>query len=654
MKQFIKIHVKPFYFIETILFLVIPQFNYPVQAFKVKFSTMLRSKEFANQLVVLKEELPVGTKYRDYISKWLMTVLMDSSASTGEIPVIKKKVRDELVGDIRDKSYFRRSSFYMCTKVVLQHSLTMQLGAVMGKFLYKIIMLRFMVEMCTSIKENGPFNVDLLRQTIAKMARRIEKLHTKPETVSAEILNLYDDAIRRAKDKIEMIRTKIDEQIQSIQHKDEDNAQLLPLSGLNFESDISQKMTKLEDYLNERNKEIPESADQLTDAVKSFRRYFKNIQKCPKVEMAQSLDSELERRLFWMDFENFILYSIELSDIPSTADELREWSFEYATNAESKYKGNPLLTSRMLLVRLKIIAILDQLAIKQHPLFIEHHSGIEPKIFELLLLPHQMDMKIGYELENYFRQRNNNSSHPSLTAEEIPTDRCFSVRFAKSNANMKIILEQILCLDKENIEKKRTEWEECRESVEKLRTTARSLKCEYGSNDRHRYDCQKCNLIRTADNLKIYQYEHLLPTELVHQYAVVFELKIPETIACLRDTLFDLARFYQNQPEQLQIKENWKQSRISSFGKSSTKYTVMLGSTSKYSMDYCHVDQPFETFDVDNTCNCVFHSNKSKIPKPATDATIKKFLIFQTSGDYEILQWTVNTTLHGFLLPELC
>lgn len=209
------------------------------------YQVMLLSEEFANQLSLLHDELPIATEHRNYISKWLMTLLTDeksTTASTDEFPV--KKIRDDSLGE-RKKDYFRRSAFYMSVKVMLQHNLTMHLSTELGPFVYKIVMLKFLIDMCTSYKHPDctEFNIDLMSQMIAKMARRIDKLlHRKSKTITPHITDFYNDVISETTQNIQLIRRKIDQQIQSIQCENDEIARLPPLNDLNFKVDSRQQM----------------------------------------------------------------------------------------------------------------------------------------------------------------------------------------------------------------------------------------------------------------------------------------------------------------------------------------------------------------------------------------------------------------------------
>lgn len=97
--------------------------------------------------------------------------------------------------------------------------------------------------------------------------------------------------------------------------------------------------------------------------------------------------------------------------------ELQTWSLRYASKAEIFYKGDQLDVSKMMLTRLKLLAMLDQIATSAYPLLFEHRIGINVKVIDNLLLPQRIDMEIAYELEKYFRQRNSDSKNPALIEE---------------------------------------------------------------------------------------------------------------------------------------------------------------------------------------------------------------------------------------------
>lgn len=567
------------------------------------------------------------------------------SVTASEFPTITKKIRDEMLGETCT-NFFRRSSFYMSIKVLLQHNLIMHLGTEDGTSLYKIVMLKFLTDTSAPYREYPTFDIDLLSQMIAKLARRIEKL-ILPENTSDEITKLHKTVVDETKETIRVIREKIDYQIYKIHQNDEKSAELPPLMGLNFSSDIRHKMTKLEKYLNERENCSPKM-DSKKSKISTYDRYFE--QGFPTVDTIETAKSDaLNCRIFWIEFEKMVLKNeIHMDDDRSSATKLRTWSFEYAKYAEREYKGNQLFISRMLLVRLKLVAMLDRTATKKYPLLKEHQSGINPKIINSLLLPQIIDMKMANQLEKYFSERNARAKDPSLIGESTVSDSSFSVKYSKRDTNMKIVRDQIKVDDCENVEEKREEWKRGRQRVEDLKNQAHQMACEYYRNhygwERHSFYCKRCALLNEAANVRVVEYERLLPDAEVRQFGIVFELKIPNEIACLRDVLYGFTEFCLDDAEMLKIKGDWKQ-RLSKYDTSTSEY-LTLGSTATRKMVEYPVDCPFDRFIVENTFNCVFHAENKSLFDALSDDCLKKVCTFKTSGEYSDMQWTLDSTKH--------
>lgn len=621
------------------------QFNYPERAIKVKFSKMLQSLEYPNQLCVLSENLPVEFTRRDCVSKWLLTLLMDvesTAATANEFSVITKKYRDEILGE-SEMNFFRRSGVYMCVKAMLQHSLTLHSAAGVGKILYKIIMLKFLVDSCAPYKKCTSFDIDLLSQMIAKLARRIEKLADL--MIPDDMTNLCDNVIANAKETIKIIREKIDAQIHKIRKQDENDAQLPRLTGLNFESDICHKTPKLNEYLSNEDKNMLDTANGSEGMIVTYQRYCFNSPLLD-FECMEKSKSETEQRIFWTDFERKVLYGLEIGDNRWTSDQLRSSSFAYAKYAEQNYKNNQLFISRMLLVRLKLIAILDEKATKKHPLLRNHRSGIDPTIIENLLLPQHTDMFIAFKLEKYFRDRNDEAVGPALIEETTVSNDSFSVKFAKEYPLMKEMRDKILDEDKKNRHQKQLEITECRQKVENLKSEASRLNCEYHTDcgwKVHSSWCKPCQLRLQAKQVRVMQYEHLLPEEDTKQFAIVFELNTPVAIANLRDVLSGFVQFCDEKSNKLKIKVSLKDKYAKYNNSNSNKVT--LGSIINPNISYLSVDCRHVDFIIENEFSCTFYGNDfTEIS--STNTLVKGACTFNAQDEYIGLQWTLNSTQH--------
>lgn len=619
---------------------------------------MLRSSEFSQQLCILSENLPIGYKRLDCVSKWLITLLMDEQSTVAnetEFPIITKKIRDEAWGSIEDN--FRRSSFYLSIKAMIQHSLRFQMNFGAGKSLYKIFMLKFLVDTCEPYKKEKVFNIDLLSQMIAKIARRIEKLSTM--MIADDLENLCDQTIREAKKTIQKIRQKIDKQIKRKYKLDKNLSKLAVLKGLELNEDSKynmEVMKELDEYLKKRTQNATDEAGNngfKPPANITYERYFKYIF-VPDIEIATKIKSGIDQRIFWMDFERVVLHKMKVGDDQLTCKDLRSWSFEYAKFAEKSYKNNPLFISRMLLVRLKLIAMLDDQATKKYPMLLQHKSGINENMINYFLLPQSTDMRHAFELEKYFRDRNEDAIDPSLIGQKQVSDSSFAVKFARDDLNMQQIRNEILDKDNEKVEKRRAERDKGRRKVEELRSEANSMDHEYipqrnRQSKRCSDTCKRCVIQRKFNDVSIKQYEHLLPQKEMMQFAIVFELQIPEEIACLRDVLCIFGEFCHGEPKQMQIKVKYND-RLTDFNKSSSEH-VGLGSTTKQTLNNISVDSSLKQIIVQNTFNCMYygHENgkKKAIPSHTSILPVKKHCTLEAKDEYISLQWALYSTEHN-------
>lgn len=311
--------------------------------------------------------------------------------------------------------------------------------------------------------------------------------------------------------------------------------------------------------------------------------------------------------------------------------------------------------------------MLDRCASKKHLLLLDHLSGIDPNIISSLLLPQCIDMNIAYDLEQYFGERNRNAAqtNPSLIDERTVSQNSFSSKYAQQNndmtATMTAIRQDIMKADRENLAKMKVEWQEGRQRADNLRAQANRLSCEYFDSQwggkTHSYSCIKCRLNDEADAIKILRYEHLLPESICMQNAIVFELAIPEELACLRDALFEFTRYCTGTSDDTDIKFKWNTNRLEiSKHNQSTSARVWLGSETKFEPTTLHVDNLFDSFHVRNKSDCIFYADDDKKSKTDgseakktllasfKDDTIKNACTFKTNN--KCLRWTLESTNH--------
>lgn len=171
----------------------------------------------------------------------------------------------------------------------------------------------------------------------------------------------------------------------------------------------------------------------------------------------------------------------------------------------------------------------------------------------------------------------------------------------------------------------------------------------------HHPHCGLCLLESQIKNYKISLYERPLKPEEHNQNAVVFELKMPPKIECLRDVLYlFVTQHYNSSCRKIDVYGKWSTyDQISQYARSKPA-NVFLGSTtqlvkkSHYGHSY-HPDQDFSSFIVDNGYNCTYFSGTIlTLPTELREQSVKKYVSFTVENPslYSGLQWTIQSTSH--------
>lgn len=460
--------------------------------------------------------------------------------------------------------------------------------------------------------------------------------------------------VKKSNPEQKRFRKKIDVQINKLQEDDENQAQLLPLSGLNFDADVEQKVPKLLKYLEKRKNVTAPNQSHSGLKVKPLKRHYRSNKHAPTVSEFKQLTNEVEKNLFANDFENWALYG----NVNYHPKQLRECVIDYILAVNKFYRDDQLSSSRMILVYLKLIATLDTIACKEHPLLKQYRTSINPNIINSLLIHQRKEMEIASKLQEYFKIRNANATGPGLIEEQSITPDSFSVKFSEQNRDMQNILDKIKQIEKQKIEDKRQEWQYGQQEVQRLRNQAANMVHTNYYNwiynyTRHDKFCLKCAVEKKIRNMQIQMYERPLPTESYAQNAVVFELRCPIEIACLRDVLFSFANFCDN-PKEFEFerllgatkKGGWlTYHQIEQYDVSDCVFITLGGSNSSY-LHERHVDYSFDTFIGKNGINCTFYGSNSTLPSPMSDDCIKTVCTYSVENEYDSLQWTLNGTQH--------
>lgn len=570
---------------------------------------MLNSVEFAQQLCYLdqigvasnqEEDNTENTSRRTYVSQWLVPMLSTHQSTVirqTEFPMISKKIRDDVIGTKHQvlQLPFRRSGLWLFMKAILQFNLTIELGEMVGKIMYKLVGLKVVGILCNfyNTKMYAKLNVDIVLHMLAKLARRIEKIDHLISLLEDEYPNkfdalpngfedIYNTTIDEVKLVIYKVKEKLDRQIHRVQINDEESSRLVPLSHLDFVADVHQKLPKLRKHLKTRQVPLQSNENREKVKVKCFARHLIGSLEAPDVSEFDKVKNSIDIGVFLCDFENWILYA--LYDVNTcTPQTLRSLSFAYARLAAKHYTDDPLGFSRTVLTQMKIFALLDKAAILKHHLLKKHRPGIYQGIFDGLLLPQYEDLEIAHDLKKYLVKRSEKAMYPSLIEEEKVTNHSFAVRFAKKSDEMQELLGRIQESANATIATIEKEWEMRRKEVDNLRKQAQTMECEYNINTngkrQHSNSCPSCKINAKIANVRVTTFEDPLPESECERNAIIFELQIPVEIACVRDVLYELVKLLNEPAKKIKICDKWNDALAEYDNTVSER--VFLGSTVK-------------------------------------------------------------------------
>lgn len=620
-----------------------------MQALTVKYSKMLRSKEFAHQLHLLCNELPIshdGTTAHNSLTNWLVAVLTcdtTETTSTTIFPVVTKKIRDEYTktGDVAQA--FRRSAIYTVTKAILQHNLVLHAGEFFGHLYYKIIFLRFMDEICVELAESPSelLNTDLMSQMIAKMGRRIEKLHAHIDNRmemgerADQFSRIIQSVIGKAKKTISKVRNKIDDKMVRLHQSLADASTLARLENLALRADSQQRIPTLREYIEGRNA-IDIKTETINELiVKPVKRHY-DRRVLPRAADLLNCSSE-----YLLDIEYHVLHHFSIEQHVFHTKDIKEYMDYYAKRTKLFYTtGDKLSISRAILTQLKLLAMCDRYVCRKYPQLLEHRPSINFDWFNKLLLPYRADMEQAYGVEDYFKQRRANAVYPGLIDDDKIKENSFAVRFAQQNDKMERTRDKIIAEANKQIKDKKEEWLKQRTFLEKNAPH----ECGHSS---YNCECPHC-VIRKQSEIR--QYEYPLPSSEVEQYAVVFELSVPRKIANLRDSLYIFSKCGMDKSIKRTRAFDWNDhSELGQHNKADESRNIRLGHTSGKKPRSLHVNESFDKFILRNARNCFYHASGERFGEPLTLERIHAIctLPVEPNSSYANLQWMVNDTTHS-------
>ena len=275
---------------------------------------------------------------------------------------------------------------------------------------------------------------------------------------------------------------------------------------------------------------------------KTIERNFLNA-KFPSLTLLDTKDlNNLGLHLY--DMENWVKFSLNSYLYNPNPTKLFEFLEKYIKVAIEYYRDDPLGYSRLIMTAIQIVCSLDKIACVEFPMLLDHEIGFTSDILKCLLLPRSTDITYAYEINQYILKRNEISSFPSLIDTNVKEKNSFSHRFFESDQEMNDIKSKILKTAEINSNQKLEEVARLRIKYNEYDTLIATTECYYRDGYYGAYHakkrCDRCKRRRLKNELGTQVFELPLPAKNILSNIIIFELKIPLSIAVLRDAIYVL------------------------------------------------------------------------------------------------------------------
>ncbi|KAF2836054.1 hypothetical protein M501DRAFT_1026273 [Patellaria atrata CBS 101060] len=346
------------------------------------------------------------------------------------------------------------------------------------------------------------------------------------------------------------------------------------------------------------------------------------------------------------------------------AEALADMLENYATFATAHYKCDPVSLSNAYLTIAELWVALDTIATESIPLLLEFSPEVPVELFQHLLLPKLAQMERLQNVEAYLKERKSSAlpHNPCIFAD--PASGTFGVQYFDQSREHQVLRRSILEKAHDNREKKIQEFFQKQSKFEIIR--ARSYGREHtflgpAATWHVPEQCKKCVERREFESMKIAIFEEPLPADEHKAKFIVFELLLPTTFVCWRNSTWlviqDLARnesvigepciqTLSNQRE-LPFQENSSARTRISLGTSKKPFMVAHWRYEKFSD--ASVESIIRPLGADYKFLDLKNLDKNR---PQWVAGQKKDLSFQPkctltlpSGSFEQFQWAVNSPL---------
>ena len=639
---------------------------YPTFELDITNTNILCSESFGTQLAELantKIDHAVSSKggitnveCRDvptpkFVFEWIAAILVanHSTVITKDGVKVFKKLRDDIIHSSKLLP-FRRSGLLMSIKVVLQLRLYELFGNNQGKIIYKIIMILFVNKICQECL-NYELSTEIMLNIIQKLTRRLYKFEELNKEGS---IQNYEKIAEICCKNIEKVRTVLDKRFENLVKSSRCATANLDLGQIELQDTIHRSLQELQTKIK---KLKSANGDYQSAKISIPNSPQRNYMTCEFPNL-RNLRSNLCLTTSLYDIESWIQHlSIEniLKENGVNSLNLVTLLETYISKATSFYANDELGSSRMILVSLKLVCLLDALAVNKFTLLKEHNLGFDTKPLESLLMPLSSEISYVGELIKYIEWRNNDTEYESIVDCEFLNENTFGIRFASMSVEMQNLKKKIL---KEAEEKKRSkilELESKRKSYNDLLKKINGMNCLYNeiyvNRKFHNKNCSKCSLQKQANSMRVKIFEWPLPQSENLRNQIIFELIIPEELCYLRDGLHLLRTqiFGYSNISKEPFYGNWiNNNQVSSHALKIQRHVTFGSNTKLFSESHygeAHPREPDSEFLKPNGYKVKFCSKQETFIYKK-ESTYESKCTFKAPYPYNVLQWTINNTTH--------
>ena len=473
---------------------------------------------------------------RDTVNPRLMTeMMMAILASLGNpvpVPQILKRVRDDSVWE-NALIPWRRSSYWLATRVAIQSSLSRMLPGHQAPATYKNLMTLLHTKIL-DLALASELPIDLCWVIQAKIARRSVKLSTalltQVETDASlggqRFKNKAEAEWQKAQDYATAVNMKVD-----ISYLDDDTTMTLDTCRQYLKSMMSNELS------------IRAESSIFMPACPNLLTYAKDeLPQLPSYISGDDLLFSLAKFEIWIHHHLATWTSAIHTPNSAHCSRLASLAAEYKKRACAAYIGCPDQLSTMLLTIVELWVSLDRIATKILPLLCQFAPELPDGIFNPLLLAKKDHMSRLKVVEEYvrLRQDGSNAGNASIFADPVADGKPqFPSLFYDSSEKSMALKQRIETNASEQWAAKQLECENKQNEFDKLKAKAANLSCTTVADDwgieRHSPGCTKCNTEKQAAAMTIEIYEWPLPEDEAQCRAVIFELACPPAFSAWRN-----------------------------------------------------------------------------------------------------------------------